>query len=230
MEGTDRTKTEETGRTESTGTGTGKASGSTSASRKERGSAGSGSTGTGTGTGTPSAENKQGEKVPQVVAVNIPEEKPKKKRTVKKKTQPKKEETGLSANMVSDLIVGCSQVVATKPENAHWSIDKKEADQIAVPLVKVIEKNENLKKVAEHSDTVALVMACVMVFAPRAYISMNMAKEKKARKKHAVVNEVKHNDRETEKIERGSGKDNRGHADAGTNVSPSISELLSVPI
>ena len=229
MEEKNGRKTEETGRTENTGTNTGTPSAGTSASRAKTG-ASAGTSGGTSSAGTPSTENKQNEKIPQVVTVNVPEEKPKKKRTVKKKTQPKKEESGLSSAMVSDLIVGCSQVVAAKPENAHWSIDKKEADQIAVPLVKVIEKNENLKKVAEHSDTVALVMACVMVFAPRAYISMNMAKEKKARKKHAVVNEVKHNDRETEKIERGSGKDNRGHADAGTNVSPSISELLSVPI
>ena len=230
MEGKDRTEIKETGRTEGTGTER-ETSRGTSASRKERGATGTG-TGTGAGTGAGTAtENKQGEKVPEVVTVNVPEvsEKPKKKRTVKKKAPAKKkEENTFSADMVADLISGCSQVVATKPENAHWNISKQEASQIAEPLVKVIENNENLKKVAEHSDSIALVMACFMVLGPRAYISLNMHKEQKARKKRAVVKEVAPNDRETEKTERGSGKDNRGNANANTNVDPSIHELLSL--
>lgn len=162
-----------------------------------------------------------------MVTVNVPEvsEKPKKKRAAAR--TPKKKEA-ISSDMVSDFIVGVSQVAAVKPENAHWLIDKKEAEQIAVPLCRVIEKNENLKKVAEQSDSIALAMAVIMVVAPRAYISINQVKENKAKQKHKVAKEVKNNDPETGKVKGNSGQDNKRNANAGTNVDPSISELLSI--
>lgn len=164
-----------------------------------------------------------------MVAVNVPEvaEKPKKKKAATR--TPKKKET-VNSDMVSSFIVGVSQMAAAKPETAHWVIDKKEADQISDPLCRIIEKNEHLKKVAENSDSIALVMACVMVVAPRAYISYQMAKEKKAKQKHKVVkveNEVKKVDTEAGKTQRSSGENHKRNATASTNVDPSIHELLS---
>lgn len=228
MEEKNRGKIDETGTAERTGTER-ETSGSSGTSRKETGSTG----GTGNGSGSTGStggktENQQGQKVPQVVAVNVPEEKPKK--TTKKKPAPKKQENSFSGEMISDLIVGCSQAVAMIPDQQHWEINKQEAKQIADPLVKVIEKNESLKKVAEQSDSIALVMACAMVFGPRAYISIMAAKEKRAAKKRAVaVKEVKNNDvPETGKVERSGNQDNKRNANAGTNVSPALSELLSI--
>ena len=164
-----------------------------------------------------------------MVTVNVPEvtEKPKKKKAATR--TPKKKET-VNPDMVSSFIVGVSQMAAAKPTTAHWVIDKKEADQISDPLCRIIEKNENLKKVAEQSDSIALVMACVMVVAPRAFISYQMAKEMKAQKKHKVVkveNEVKKVDTETEKTKRSGGENHKRNANASTNVDASLHELLS---
>lgn len=227
MEETNRGKINETGTAE--GTGTERETGGSSSTSRKTGTTGSGSRSGGNGTAAGTAtENKQGEKVPQVVAVNVPEEKPKKKKPAKKKPAPKKQNDNLSGDMISDLIVGCSQAVAVIPDQQHWAINKDEAKQIADPLVKVIEKNESLKKVAEQSDSIALVMACAMVFGPRAYISIMAAKEKRAAKKRAIaVKEVKHDDTKTREIKRGSEQDNRRDAHASTNVSPSLHELLS---
>lgn len=214
-------KSEELRRTE-TAAGSGTSAGSSTSRTSSAG------TSTGTSAGT-NKENKQAEKSPQLVAVNVPEEKPKKKKPVKKKPAAKKQNENMSGDMISDLIVGCSQAVAVIPDQAHWAINKDEAKQIADPLVKVIEKNESLKKVAEQSDSIALVMACAMVFGPRAYISIMAAKEKRAAKKRAMVaKEVKHDVPETRKTERGSEQNHKRNADASTNVGPALHELLSI--
>ena len=169
-----------------------------------------------------------------MVAVNVPEvkEKPKRKKATATK---KKDQSGFSSDMVADLITGLSGVVATRPNMAHWMIDKEEAKQISDPLCKVIEKNEQLKKVAEHSDSIALAVACLTVFAPRMYITATMVKEEKKKKKQIPVSdpekvEVKRNDSETRKTEKNSGKHHKSDATANTNVDPSLSDLLSFPV
>lgn len=232
MEGTDRSKAQETGRTEGTATGTErKTSGSSSTARKSTGSTartGNGTGGTVTGTGQSANKTaKQTEKSPQVVAVNVPEvaEKPKKKKAAAR--TPKKKET-ISSDMVSSFIVGVSQMAGAKPETKHWEISKAEADKISDPLCRIIEKNENLKKVAENSDSIALVMACVMVVAPRAYMSYQIMKQKKAQKKHNVVKEVKQNDTETGKTTGSNRPDSRKNEPVGTSVPTDLHELFAL--
>ena len=168
-----------------------------------------------------------------MVAVNVPEVKEAKP----KRTAKKKKDSGINAEMFADLISGASGVVASRPDMAHWMIDKKEAMQIADPLARVIEKSESLKKVAEHSDSIALAVACMSVFVPRAFITVAINKEKKMKKHNKVMNELKavkeNHDSEARKTETRSGqaeirnrKDAGENAPAGTNVSEAISELV----
>ena len=165
-----------------------------------------------------------------MVAVNVPEV----KETKPKRTAKKKKDSGMNADMVADLITGASGVVASRPDMGHWMIDKKEALQIADPLCKVIEKNEALKKVAEHSDSIALAVACMSVFMPRIFITATISKEKKVQKQKKIIKAVNENhDSETGKAETGSGKAENGSrkndakpSDSGTNVSASLSELI----
>ena len=235
MEGTDRSKVAKAGGTESAGAGKPQeraANRSTSTARKESGNiARTGAAGTGAAGTAP--ETKSIEKSPKVVTVNVPEvvEKPKKKKAATRSTR--KKDT-VSSEMLSDFIVGVSSMAAAKPETSHWQIDKKEADQISEPLCRIIEKNENLKKVAEQSDSIALVMACVMVIAPRAFMTYQIEKEKKAQKKNKVAKVEPHAaggekiDREAGKTTGNSGENHKRNAATNTNVEPTIHELLSI--
>lgn len=162
-----------------------------------------------------------------MVAVNVPEvkEKPKKKKAAPK-TQ--KKEPAMSADFLADIITGTSEVVACKPETAHWKISKPEAKTIADPLSRVIEKNENLKKAAEHSDSIALVMACLTVVAPRAWVSYNMMKEKKALQKRNKMKVVEKDVSETGKAAEHNGKEPAKHAPDGAGISTSVSDLILI--
>ena len=154
--------------------------GNTEAARKEGTAAGTAGT---AGAGT---AGKAEEKSPQVVTVNVPtEKKPKRKPKAKKDTK----EQSASPELIRDLIVAGSQMVAMMPDMAHWEISSEEAQTIAAPLVKVIEKNDSLKKVVEQSDNIALAVAAMTVFAPRAYITVMQMQEKQKRKKERAAYE-----------------------------------------
>ena len=121
------------------------------------------------------------EKVVPIVA-NV--EKPKTKRKPRKVTKKKSDSNTIGADQISILITSLSAIVASRPNTAHWQLTPDESKSIAEPLAKIIEKNENLKNLGEHADALALVTACITVIAPRAILSVNMAKSEKEKKHH----------------------------------------------
>jgi len=74
-------------------------------------------------------------------------------------------------------------MIGTKPGCQHWEITKEEADSICRPAFCMLEKSDAFSKIAEHSDAIALVSACGMVFVPRLIATGMQQKEKKAVKK-----------------------------------------------
>ena len=111
-------------------------------------------------------------------------EQPKKKTRAKR--QKKSEQGNFTAEQVSALIVALSAIAASRPGLEMMLISKTEADTIATPLCNIIAKSERFKDLGEHTDAIALVTACLVVFAPRIILLANAAKEKKAREKAGV--------------------------------------------
>lgn len=122
-------------------------------------------------------------KKPIEIDINVPEvEKPKRKYTRRKKEEPKEEKV-LKASDVSMLLTTVSSVVASKKGLEHWKISEKESMMIAEPLTNILEKSSFFNKVAEHSDGIALVTACTVVFTPRVMMTVANIKTNKGVKK-----------------------------------------------
>ena len=162
-----------------TGTGTGSgSSGNTNTTGTGRGS------GRGRGTGR-KTKSKSGEEVLELPNVNIPniptpeEKKEKKKETRGRK--PKKDNALVTSEQISSLLIASSSILATREGFSHWLLSEAEANQIAEPLANIIAKNESLKALGEHADAIALVTACLMIFAPRIFttVMINKSKPKK---------------------------------------------------
>lgn len=176
-----------------TGAGTGgKVGGKTGGSKSPADSR----TGTGTGTGGTggsgagaAAEKEPGKKPAGLADVSQPEPVPvkpgevpepkKPKARPKKVSKKKKAEQKIPAEQVDKLIVGMSQMVAAKPNCAHWAITEQEAHGISEPLCNILERSSLLEKMGENTDAIALVVACSTVFVPRIMLTASIRKEVK---------------------------------------------------
>ena len=101
------------------------------------------------------------------------EEKPKRKRTVRKK------KTTFDSESVEKLLLTVSSVVATRKGMEHWQLSKQECKTIAEPLVEVMDKYDVSKTFADNAPEIALAVACISVAVPRVMISAQKRKVKK---------------------------------------------------
>ena len=101
------------------------------------------------------------------------EEKPKRKRT------PRKKKTTVDSESVEKLLLTVSSVVATRKGMEHWQLSKQECKTIAEPLVEVLDKYDISKTFADNAPEIALAVACFSVAVPRVMISAQKRKVKK---------------------------------------------------
>lgn len=139
-------------------------------------SGGNTSTGTGpTGTGTGETETK---KEPLEISIlgNTPDT-VKKTRARAKKT--KAAEPPINATMISGLIGALSTMVASRPGMQIWTLSDAEIKSVADPLANIIQKSDQLSKIAEHTDAIALTIAVTTIAVPRVMYMSDQAKHKK---------------------------------------------------
>ena len=215
---------------ETSGAGTGK---NTSTKKASDGGTGRGK-GTGTGTDNNSGGTTEKEKSTGLALVNPQTEEssvptPKKaskprKRTTKKTA--KKNDEAFNSEQITALIMTTSAILSTSERGKFFALTEIEAKQIAEPLAKLIANNDSLKSLGEHSDSIALVMACFMIFAPRVFMWLQYEKAHKKPKGLEVktIKGVKPNERKTERNNNGN---NSGTASNGTNDSENV--LASMP-
>lgn len=157
-------------------------------------------TGTGTGTRTRAEEKKKPERMAMVeeekkearkqvkqkepIKINLNQtaeqvteqkDKPKKQRKPRKKV-------GIKADDLDALLLPVFDLVGARPGCEHWKLKQTELRNITQPLAAIINKNDTLGKIAQNSDELALVVACVSIFAPRAMMSAKIRKTKKETK------------------------------------------------
>ena len=116
---------------------------------------------------------KQEEPLKVVEGTAVAEEKPKRKRTVRKK------KTTVDSESVEKLLLTVSSVVANRKGLEHWQLSKQECKTIAEPLVEVMDKYDVSKTFADNAPEIALAVACVSVVVPRMMISAQKRKVKK---------------------------------------------------
>ena len=180
----------------STGTEQGYTSTSTSAADTRTGSAGrTGDTGR---TGTEAEK----EKLSGLASVDDAEEAKRQERNAKRRARyaAKKEANGgtvkprkvntkkaqsdqIDTTQINALIATVSAIVASRPDCEQWLLSDKEIDSITQPLAKMLAESEALSKINENSNQIALVVACISVFAPRVMVTVQKMKAKKEREK-----------------------------------------------
>lgn len=141
---------------------------------------------------------------PVSISTSGEEEKPEKK---PRKRTPKKKEPTFDTSQIDALFLGLTDYIASRPNMSHWKMTEKEVKSITEPLGNMIAKSEQLAKISEHSDAIALTLAVVTIFAPRIFISVQMSNEAKKMKKagyNIKKEEVKENGTGSKEKETGS--------------------------
>lgn len=98
-----------------------------------------------------------------------------KPRKVNKKATAKKDD--IDRTQINNVITSLSGVIASRPNCSHWQLSNEEVDTITKPLCEMLKESEVFTKVAEHSNEIALVTACLTVFAPRVVTTVLIQKE-----------------------------------------------------
>ena len=103
--------------------------------------------------------------------------------TVKpRKVRGKKEpENVLDVTQLNLIIAGVSSAIASRPNCEHWLLTEAEINSITTPLAKMMAESTMFTNMGQYSNQIALVMACITVFAPRLMITAQKQKEVKKR-------------------------------------------------
>ena len=185
-----------------TGTGTGGTGGDTkskSSTDTRTNTGGTGGTGTGGRTGGRTTEEKE---VVSTV-VNVEEEKrlernrKRRERYAKqkaegtqkpKKVNTKKSKEVIETNQIETLIKTISVMVSSRPGQEHWLLLDSEVKAIAEPLTNILKDSNAFSSISEHSNAVALVVACITIILPRTIKSVTDINAKKKKKREVMKN------------------------------------------
>ena len=184
-----------------TGTGTGGTGGDTkSKSPTDTGTRTGGTGGTGTG-GT--GGKTTGEKEVVSTMVDVEEQKrlernrKRRERYAKQKAEgtqkPKKVNTKktkevIDTNQIETLIKTISVMVSSRPGQEHWLLLDSEVKALAEPLTNILKDSNAFNSISEHSNAVALVIACITIILPRTIKSITDISKKKKKEKEVKKN------------------------------------------
>ena len=90
-----------------------------------------------------------------------------------------KAEAPIDVTQLNLIFMGISTAVASRPNCEHWLLTEQEINSITVPLSKMLAESTIFSGMGEYSNQIALVMACVTVFAPRLLLTVQKTKEVK---------------------------------------------------
>ena len=96
-----------------------------------------------------------------------------------KKVNSKKNTSTIDTAQLDAVIMTVSTVIASRPNCEHWQLKDTEVKAITEPLSKMIAESDALSGVMEHSNQLALVVACITIFLPRIIVSVEKGKEKR---------------------------------------------------
>ena len=182
------------------GTGTGGTGNTKSTSSTDTGT--TGRTG-GTGTGGRTGGKTTGEKEVVSSMVDVEEEKrlernrKRRERYAKQKAEgtqkPKKVNTKktkdvIDTNQIETLIKTISVMVSSRQGQEHWLLLDSEVKALAEPLTNILKDSNAFNSISEHSNAVALVIACITIILPRTIKSITDLNKKKKKEKEVKKN------------------------------------------
>lgn len=97
----------------------------------------------------------------------------------------KKEEQTFNTEQLDTLILSLFTVIASRPNCEQWLLSENEVKSITKPLSAMLAESEALSVISQNSNQIALVMACITVFAPRIFLTVQKMNNKKEMEKIA---------------------------------------------
>ena len=105
-----------------------------------------------------------------------------------KKVNSKKTKEVIETNQIETLIKTISVMVSSRPGQEHWLLLDSEVKAIAEPLTNILKDSNAFSSISEHSNAVALVVACITIILPRTIKSVTDINAKKKKKREVLKN------------------------------------------
>ena len=137
-----------------------------------------------------------------------------------KKVNTKKTKEVIDTNQIETLIKTISVMVSSRKGQEHWLLLDSEVKAIAEPLTNILKDSNAFNSISEHSNAVALVIACITIILPRTIKSITDLSKKKKKEKEVLKNDKP---RTSERKNNSNDKRNNGNVTAydknnGTNA------------
>ena len=113
-----------------------------------------------------------------------------------KKVNTKKTKEVIDTSQIETLIKTVSVMVSSRQGQEHWLLLDSEVKSIAEPLTNILKDSNAFNSISEHSNAVALVIACITIILPRTIKSISDINKKKKKEKEVMKNvELRRNQR-----------------------------------
>ena len=111
-------------------------------------------------------------------------------------------------------------MVSSRPGQEHWLLLDSEVKAIAEPLTNILKDSNAFSSISEHSNAVALVIACITIILPRTIKSITDISKKKKKEKEVKKNvELRGSQRKNITNDKGNnGNTSTNGANNGTNA------------
>ena len=137
-----------------------------------------------------------------------------------KKVNTKKTKDVIDTTQIETLIKTISVMVSSRPGQEHWMLLDSEVKALAEPLTNILKDSNAFSSISEHSNAVALVIACITIILPRTIKSVTDLSKKKKKEKEVKKN-VELRGSKTKNItndKRNNGNTTANGANSGTNA------------
>ena len=105
-----------------------------------------------------------------------------------KKVNNKKTKEVIETNQIETLIKTVSVMISSRDGQEHWLLLDSEVKAIAEPLTNILKESNAFSSISEHSNAVALVIACITIILPRTIKSVTDINAKKKKKREVKKN------------------------------------------
>ena len=105
-----------------------------------------------------------------------------------KKVNTKKSKEVIDTTQIETLIKTISVMLSSRPGQEHWLLLDSEVKAISEPLTNILKDSNAFNSITEHSNAVALVIACITIILPRTIKSITDISKKKKKEKEVKKN------------------------------------------
>ena len=105
-----------------------------------------------------------------------------------KKVNTKKTKAVIDTTQIETLIKTISVMVSSRQGQEHWLLLDSEVKALAEPLTNILKDSDAFSSISEHSNAVALVIACITIILPRTIKSITDLSKKKKKEKEVKKN------------------------------------------